>query len=115
MARDVQTAQATSAGYFGGYMSEMQDVGHTGIKAMQETLARKLEVQPKTADDEKCKMYSEQLLKDLEAKGVIRTAVESANLSLNTNHNAILKSECIRPSPTATFPPSFFALSLIHI
>jgi hypothetical protein len=51
-------------------------------------------------------LHSKRLLKDLEAKGIIRAAVESVNLSLQANHKDVLMAECIRTFPTVTFPAS---------
>jgi hypothetical protein len=48
--------------------------------------------------------YSRGLVRDLESKGIIRTTVESLNLSLNANKTDVLSAECIRTFPTATFP-----------
>lgn len=105
-ALDMQVAQASAAGYFGGYTAKMQDVGRREIDAMREAVTRRLEVEAKAPQPEMFKAYSKRLLKDLEAKGVIRTAVESVNLSLCTNHSDILKAECLRTCPTVTFPAS---------
>ena len=46
------------------------------------------------------------MLKDLEAKSMVRTAVETLNLSLFGAHPDVLKAECIRTFPTVTFPAS---------
>ena len=43
-------------------------------------------------------------MRDFESKGIIRTTVESLNLSLNANKTDVLNAECIRTFPTATFP-----------
>ena len=44
-------------------------------------------------------------MKDLELKGIIRTAVEGMNLSLHWNGEShILAAECIRTFPTVTYP-----------
>ena len=43
-------------------------------------------------------------MRDFESKGIIRTTVESLNLSLNANKTDVLNAECIRTLPTATFP-----------
>ena len=48
--------------------------------------------------------YSKRLLKDLEAKSTVRTAVETLNLSLAAAHPDILRAECLRTFPTVTFP-----------
>ena len=45
-------------------------------------------------------------MKDLEAKGIVRTAVETVNLALHANHKDVLMAECIRTFPTVTFPAS---------
>ncbi len=39
-------------------------------------------------------------------QGIIRTTVESLNLSLNANKTDVLSAECIRTFPTVTFPAS---------
>ena len=51
-------------------------------------------------------MYSKRLLKDLEAKGTIRTAVEGWNLSLHAAAQDYLRAECLRTFPTVTLPAS---------
>ena len=48
--------------------------------------------------------FSRRLLKDLESKGIIRTSVESLNLSLHADHTDVLSAECVRTFPTVTFP-----------
>ena len=50
------------------------------------------------------RIYARRLVKDLELKGTIRTAVEGVNLSLHWNDADILVAECIRTFPTVTFP-----------
>ena len=50
------------------------------------------------------KIYARRLVKDLELKGTIRTAVEGVNLSLHWNEADILAAECIRIFLTVTFP-----------
>ena len=44
------------------------------------------------------------MLNDLEAKSMVRTAVETLNLSISGTHPDISKAECIRTFPTITFP-----------
>ena len=86
MLYDLQAGLARAAGYFGGYTSKMQDVGQRELGRMRESLIRKVSVEPRYAQPEAFKLYSRRLIKDLEAKGIIRTAVESVNLALCTNH-----------------------------
>ena len=52
-------------------------------------------------------MYSRRLVKDLEAEGIIRTAVKSVNLALHADHKDVLMAECIRTFPSVTFPASW--------
>ena len=54
-------------------------------------------------DFKKC---ARRLVKDLELKGTIRTAVEGINLALHwkDSDSDVLKAECIRTFPTVTFP-----------
>ena len=106
MLYDLQAGLAMAAGYFGGYTSKMQDIGHRELGRMRESLARKVTAEPKTIQHEAFKSYSKRLVKDLEAKGIIRTAVEGVNLALFANHEDVLMAECIRTFPTVTFPAS---------
>ena len=43
-------------------------------------------------------------MRDLEIKGIVRTAVEGTNLSLHASHKDILQAECVRTFPTVRFP-----------
>jgi hypothetical protein len=106
MLYDLQAGLAMAAGYFGGYTSKMQDVGQRELGRMREALVRKVSVEPRHIQQDAFKLYSRRLIKGLEAKGIIRTAVESVNLALRTNHPDVLMEECIR-----TFPISGFAVA----
>ena len=66
----------------------------------------KVEVDQKKGDTRDFQKYVRRLVKDLEMKGTIRTAVEGVNLSLFANHSDVLMAECIRTFPTVTFPAS---------
>ena len=48
--------------------------------------------------------YSRRLVRDLEIKGIVRTAVEGTDLSLHAAHTDILQAECVRTFPTVRFP-----------
>ena len=48
--------------------------------------------------------YSRRLVKDLEAKGIIRTAVETLNLATHATDTDILSAECMRTFATVAFP-----------
>ena len=43
---------------------------------------------------------------DLEAKGIIRTVVESVNLALHADDPDVTRAECIRTMPIVNFPAS---------
>jgi hypothetical protein len=104
MIYDLQAGLAMAAGYFGGYTSKMQDVGQKELARMRESLSRKLSVEPRYLEVKEFQMYSKRLVKDLEAKGIIRTAVESLNLQLKGHCEDVTMAECIRTFPTVTFP-----------
>jgi hypothetical protein len=44
---DFQSGLSMAAGYFGGYTSKMQDVGHKELQRMTDALARKVSVEKK--------------------------------------------------------------------
>ena len=48
--------------------------------------------------------YSRRLVKDLEAKGIIRTAVETLNVATHATDTDILSAECMRTFATVAFP-----------
>lgn len=106
LAFDLQASQAAAAGYFGGYTSKMQDVGEKELSRMRDSLYRKLETEPKMKIGEQYRCYSKGLLRDLEAKGTIRTVTEAVNLALHANQAAVLQLECIRTFPTVSIPAS---------
>jgi len=84
----------------------MQDVGEKETRRMGEALSRKVEAEGKRTDAEEFQTYSRRLVKDLEAKGIVRTAVEAVNLALHAADQDVLQAECIRTFPTVTFPAS---------
>ncbi len=71
---------------------------------MRESLTRKVSVEPRYLEAKEFQMYSRRLVKDLEAKGFFRTAVESLNLQLHGHREDVTMAECIRTFPTVTFP-----------
>ena len=100
-----QVIQSVIAGYFGGYTAKAQEVGRKELKRMGTTLERKLQVEASSANDPaNFRYYSQRLVRDLEAKGILRTVVETTNLAIHYNKNDVLASECIRTFPTVTFP-----------
>ena len=106
-ARDLQAAMAAAAGYFGGYTSKMQDIGEKEVRRLSATLTRKLAGEEKHESEAQAfQYYSRRLVRDLEAKGIVRTALESTQLSLHADHPDALMAECIRTFPTVTFPAS---------
>ena len=103
-ALDMQAVMATIAGYFGGYTSKMQPIGERQIKQLREAIERRVAGNKSHGAAQDFKLYARRLVKDLELKGTIRTAVEGVNLSLHWNEPDILAAECIRTFPTVTFP-----------
>jgi hypothetical protein len=105
-ARDMQQVMAAIAGYFGGYTSKMQSIGEKETRQLREAAQRKISAEVKENETQEFHKYVRRLVKDLEMKGTIRTAVESVNLSLHADHADVLMAECIRTFPTVTFPAS---------
>ena len=93
-----------AAGYFGGYSAKMQDVGFKEIQRMEKSLNRNLEVEKPGTADEQFRRFSKRLLRDLEAKGIIRTSLEGLNLAAHADNPDPLRAECFRTFPTVAFP-----------
>ena len=106
MLYDFQAGLSMAAGYFGGYTAKMQDVGHRELQRMNEALARKVSVEKKPLSHDTFKLYSRRLVKDLEAKGIIRTAVEGCNLALQASCKDNLRAELFSTMPRVNFPAS---------
>ena len=104
LAYETQVGQAAAAGYFGGYAAKMQHIGQKELKHLQQAVERKLEVEEKLNDVGAFKLYGKRIVKDLEGKGIIRTAVEATNLCLFADHHDRLMAECIRSFPSVNFP-----------
>ena len=103
-ALDMQAVMAAIAGYFGGYTSKMQPIGERETRQLREAAERKVEGKKSQGAAKDFQKYVRRLVKDLEMKGTIRTALESINLSLHANHPDVLMGECIRTFPTVTCP-----------
>jgi len=103
---DLQASMAAAAGYFGGYSSKMQDIGAAETKRLQQTVARKMEVEERLPAYKDFQKYSKRLVRDLEAKGIVRTALELLNLARFCDCSDVLMAECVRTFPTLTFPAS---------
>ena len=104
MLYDLTAMQSMTAGYFGGYASKAQDMGAKELRRLREALERKVDRTARQAMPKEFHEYSKRLLKDLEAKSIVRTAVESLNLSVAADHHDVLKAECFRTFTTVTFP-----------
>ena len=96
---DMQAVMAAIAGYFGGYSSKMQPIGERETRQLQAAAQRKVEGEKKEGAAKDFQKYVRRLVKDLEMKRTIRTAVEGINLSLHANHPDVLMGECIRTFP----------------
>ena len=104
-ALDMQAVMAAIAGYFGGYTSKMQPIGERQVKQLRESTERKVEGERSRGAAADFQTYARRLVKDLELKGTIRTAVEGMKLSLHGIEESDLgAAECIRTFPTVTFP-----------
>ena len=104
MLYDLQAAQSMAAGYFGGYTSKMQDIGKKELQRLREALERKIDREHRKPLPKAFQEYSKRLLKDLEAKSTVRTAVENLNLAIHGDHADMLRAECIRTFPSVSFP-----------
>ena len=104
MLYDLQAGQSMAAGYFGGYTSKMQDIGKKELQRLREALERKVDRDHRKPLPKAFQEYSKRLLKDLEARSTVRTAVENLNLAIHGNHADVLSAECIRTFPSVTFP-----------
>ena len=106
MLYDLTAMQSMLAGYFGGYSSKMQELGQKDLKRLREAFERKVDRSTHKPLPKEYQEYFKRLLKDLEAKSMVRTAVETLNLSLFGAQPDVLKAECIRTFPTVAFPAS---------
>jgi hypothetical protein len=98
-ASDMPQVMTAIAGYFGGYTSKMQSIGEKETRQLREAARRKISAEGKDNNTRVFQKYVRRLVKDLEMKGTIRTAVENVNLSLHANHADVLMAECIRNLP----------------
>ncbi len=104
--QDMQAGLAAAAGYFGGYTSKMQDIGKKELQRLEQGLYQKLETEQRTAQARESDLYSRRLVRDLESKGMKRTALETLNLALHAKHPNVMMAKCIRSFPTVAFPAS---------
>ena len=82
----------------------MQPIGERQIQQLREATERRVAGDKSQGAAQDFKIYARRLVKDLELKGTIRTAVEGVNLSLHWHEADILAAECIRTFRTVTFP-----------
>ena len=85
-------------------LQKMQHVSERGTRKMYESTQRSIASSKTVPASEDFKKYSRRLVRDLELKGIVRTAVEGTNLSLHAAHTDILEAECVRTFPTIRFP-----------
>ena len=100
----LQASQGVAAGYFGGYSSKMQDIGHKETLRLGHALDRKFDAEATSGRSKDFNRYAKRLVKDLEAKGIIRTSLESLNLAWHADTKDVLRAECYRTFPTVSFP-----------
>ena len=104
LAYEVQVGQAVTAGYFGGYSAKMQDIGRRELWALEQGVVRKVKVDMETSESKAYRKYAERLVRYLDGKGIVRTAVETTNLAVHNAEHDILRAECIRTFPSVSFP-----------
>ena len=106
MLLDMQSAQAVAMGYMGGYAGKEQKLDQRDAARITEAYARKTEGELKDKRSTAAKEFqlcSKRVLKDVESKGMLRTAVETVNLCEYADHPDKLMAECIRTFPTVVF------------
>ena len=90
--------------YFGGYSAKMQDTGSKELERLREAMGRKVAGSQQSLAPKAFQDYSRRLGKYLEAKGIIRTAVETLNLATHAADADATSAECMRTFATVTFP-----------
>jgi hypothetical protein len=105
MLLDMQSGQAMAMGYFGGYAGKEQKIGQRETERLSAAFSRKVEGEKgkRVTFCERFSQCSRRVIKDLESKGMIRTAVEATNLAEYADHSDTLMAECIRTFATVTF------------
>ena len=103
LAYEVQVGQAVTAGYFGGYSAKMQHIGRRELLSLEQGIVRKATAGHTSSDSKAFKDYAKRLVRDLEGKGIVRTAVETTNLAVHSDERDVLSAECIRTFPSVTF------------
>ena len=80
--------------------NSIKDIGEKEIKRLSATIARKISAEDNHKSESKAfQHYSRRLVRDLEAKGIVRTSVESLLLSLQADNPDIFGAECFRTFP----------------
>ena len=97
LAYEVQVGQAVTAGYFGGYSAKMQDIGKRELLGLEQGVVRKAAVSTETSEHAMYMDYARRLVRDLEGKGIVRTAVETTNLAVHSTGKDISASGLSRP------------------
>ena len=92
--------------YFGGYAAKMQEIGHKELQRLEQSMRRSTEAEVQGPASKRFQLYSRRLLKGLEAKGILRTTVESLNLSIHADQQDVLSAECVCTFPRMTLPAS---------
>ena len=106
MLLDMQSGQAMAMGYFGGYAGKEQKIGAKETERIAEAFSRKIAGEDRTPTSV-AKKFSDccrRMVKDIECKGLIRTAVEATNLAEYADHPDTLMAECMRSFNTMIFP-----------
>ena len=100
MSRRMTLSQSTRNGYFGGYMSKRQKVGHF---ESNKCIDKMHTLRARTAGPSEAKRrraVSGRMVTDIEMNGTMRGAVEVFNLASRLRHGDALFAECVRTFPT---------------
>ena len=105
MLMNMQSGQALAMGYFGGYAGKEQKISQKDTERISEAFSRNIESDKgrRTSVAEKFHQCSRRIIKDVESKGMIRTAVEGVNLSEHAAAKDTLMAECLRTVADVTF------------
>ena len=105
----MQASQPVTAGYFGGYTAKQQELGRAELLRMSSALNRpNIKSIGLSNKEREFRRAAQRMVKDIDAKGSIRTAMETTQLALHANHQDKLAAEAVYTFPTATFPVVVF-------
>ena len=114
LVRRMQTAQAQTNGYFGGYIGKRQKCGKLETRKCVDKMHVLRARQEGKSEFEQQRSVSGRMITDIEMNGTLRGAVEEFNLCANLRSNDVLFAECVRTFNTITLnaQPFFYRLEV---